>query len=384
MANKTKFMMPPMSLMGSGALEDLGKEIHRLGFEKALIVTDGPLVKIGMVEKVTQILEPLGVQHAVFSGTQPNPTVSNVKDGLALLERENCDFVVSLGGGSPHDCAKAIALVAANGGEIGDYEGVDKSERPALPLIAVNTTAGTASEMTMFCIITDEKRQIKMAIVDKHTTPLIAVNDPDLMMAMPKSLTAATGMDALTHAIEAYVSNSATPITDACALQAIALIRDYLPRAYDDGNDAEARDRMAYAEFLAGMAFNNAGLGYVHAMAHQLGGFYDLPHGVCNAVLLPHVERFNAKVCAARLSDVARTLGKRVNGLGPEAGADAAIRAIEELARRVGIPSGLRELGVKPEDFDVLAENALKDACGATNPVQATHEEIKGIFAQAM
>lgn len=378
-----RFYMPPMSLMGPGSLEDAGQEIKARGFKKALIVTDQVLVHIKLVDTLTKVLDDNGVAYAIYAGTQPNPTVSNVNDGLALLEKEACDFVISFGGGSPHDCAKGIALVAANGGNIKDYEGVHKSLKPQLPLIAVNTTAGTASEMTVFCIITDEDRHVKMAIVDKHTSPIIAVNDPNLMMAMPKSLTAATGMDALTHAVEAYVSTAATPITDACAIQAITLIRDYLKPAVDDGTDAEARDKMAYAEFLAGMAFNNASLGYVHAMAHQLGGFYDLPHGVCNAVLLPHVQRYNAKVVPHRLKDVAVALGVDASSMTDAEGADAALKAIEELSKSIDIPAGLEALGAKKEDFPTLTENALKDACGLTNPKQATFDEIMDIYSNA-
>ena len=291
---------------------------------------------------------------------------------------------MSLGGGSPHDCAKGIALVATNGGEIKDYEGVDVSGKPQLPLVAINTTAGTASEITRFCIITDEKRHVKMAIVDKNTTPIMSVNDSALMKGMPASLTAATGMDALTHAVEAYVSTIATPVTDCCALKAIKLIASYLRRAVDNGEDMEARDQMAYAQLLAGMAFNNASLGYVHAMAHQLGGFYDLPHGVCNAVLLPHVQQYNAQVSPGRLADVARAMGKDVEGMEAPQAAEKALEAIRELSASVGIPAGLRELNVKEEDLDLLAENALKDACGLTNPKQATHEEIVAIYRNAM
>ncbi len=253
-----------------------------------------------------------------------------------------------------------------------------------LPLIAINTTAGTASEMTRFCIITDEERHIKMAIVDKHTTPLISVNDPELMLAKPASLTAATGMDALTHAIEAYVSIAATPITDAVAIKAIELIQAHLRTAVKNGENLEAREQMAYAQFMAGMAFNNASLGYVHAMAHQLGGFYDLPHGVCNAILLPHVQRYNAQVCPERLRDVAKAMGVDVEGMSAEQGAAAAIDAIVALAKDVGIPAGIKELGAKLEDIPTLADNALKDACGFTNPKQATHEEISAIFEAAM
>ncbi len=378
------FFIPTVNLMGAGCLKDATDNIQSQGFKKGLIVTDKILNQIGVVKQVQDLLTERGVATVVFDGTQPNPTISNVNDGLALLKDNGCDFVISLGGGSPHDCAKGIALVASNGGKIGDYEGVDQSAKPMMPLIAINTTAGTASEMTRFCIITDEDRHIKMAIVDKHTTPLISVNDPELMLAKPASLTAATGMDALTHAVEAYVSIAATPITDAVAIKAIELIQAHLRTAVKNGEDLEAREQMAYAQFMAGMAFNNASLGYVHAMAHQLGGFYDLPHGVCNAILLPHVQRYNAQVCPERLRDVAKAMGVNVEGMSAEDGAAAAIDAIVELAKDVGIPSGIKELGAKLEDIPTLADNALKDACGFTNPKQATHEEISKIFEEAM
>ncbi|MGL0932826.1 L-threonine dehydrogenase [Vibrio vulnificus] len=378
------FFIPTVNLMGAGCLKDAADSIKAQGFTKGLIVTDKILNQIGVVKQVQDLLSERHIEAVVFDGTQPNPTIGNVNAGLTLLKQNECDFVISLGGGSPHDCAKGIALVAANGGEIADYEGVDKSAKPMLPLIAINTTAGTASEMTRFCIITDEARHIKMAIVDKHTTPLISVNDPELMLAKPASLTAATGMDALTHAVEAYVSIAATPITDAVAIKAIELIQAHLRTAVAHGDDIEAREQMAYAQFMAGMAFNNASLGYVHAMAHQLGGFYDLPHGVCNAILLPHVQRYNAQVCPERLRDVAKAMGVNVEGMSAEQGAEAAIDAIVALAKDVGIPAGIRELGAKSEDIPTLADNALKDACGFTNPKQATHEEISAIFEAAM
>jgi alcohol dehydrogenase len=376
--------MPSVNLMGPNCLEEAGRDIKALGFKKALIVTDKVLNEIGLVKKLEDVLINNGVASVIYDGTQPNPTVTNVNEGLELLKTEECDFVISFGGGSPHDCGKGIALVAANGGEIKDYEGVDVSEKPQLPLVAINTTAGTASEMTRFCIITDEVRHIKMAIVDKHTTPILSVNDPLLMLNMPKSLTAATGMDALTHAIEAYVSTIATPITDACAQKAIELISNNLRAAVENGQDENARDMMAYAEFLAGMAFNNASLGYVHAMAHQLGGFYNLPHGVCNAILLPHVQEFNSSVSAARLKDVAGFMGIDVAEMTDEEGAKAAIDEINKLSTEIGIPSGIKELGAKEEDFNILAENALKDACGLTNPIQGTHEEVVAIFRKAL
>lgn len=380
----SSFYMPSLNVMGNGCLSEAINYIKEQGFKQGLIVSDSVLNKIGVVKTFTDLLTQQNITSIVFDKAQPNPTVGNVNDGLALLKQHECDFVVSLGGGSPHDCAKGIALVATNGGEIADYEGVDQSKKPQLPLIAVNTTAGTASEMTRFAIITDEKRHVKMAIVDKHTTPVLSVNDPSLMVGMPASLTAATGMDALTHAVEAYVSIAATPITDAVALKAIELIQRYLPTAVENGENIEAREQMAYAQFMAGMAFNNASLGYVHAMAHQLGGFYDLPHGVCNAVLLPHVQRYNAQVCPGRLKDIAKCMGVDVLAMTPEQGADAAIAAIVKLASKVGIPAGLETLGVKTDDISLLADNALKDVCGLTNPKQASHEEICQIFRAAM
>jgi alcohol dehydrogenase len=378
------FFIPAVNIMGIGCMAEAMTAIHNFGFRKALIVTDAGLVKAGVVANIVGLLAEQDIDALVFDGAQPNPTVGNVEKGLALLKNSGCDFVISLGGGSPHDCAKGIALCATNGGHISDYEGVDRSAKPQLPVVAINTTAGTASEMTRFCIITDEVRHIKMAIVDRNVTPVLSVNDPGLMVGMPKALTAATGMDALTHAIEAYVSTAATPITDACALKAMALISSNLRQAVVDGGDMVARENMAYAQFLAGMAFNNASLGYVHAMAHQLGGFYNLPHGVCNAILLPHVESFNASVCPARLTDIAHAMGEDTRGLSPEDGSRAAIAAIRNLSRAVDIPAGLKELGVKDEDIPTLAANALKDACGLTNPRPAEQHQIEAIFRSAL
>ena len=379
-----KFFMPAISLMGADCLKDAGDQLGELGFKKALIVTDKVLGQIGIVKKVTDVLDNKNIEYAIYDETKPNPTVKNVNDGLALLKEKECDFVISLGGGSAHDCAKGIALLATNGGEIKDYEGVDKSKKPQLPMVGINTTAGTGSEMTLFAIITDEERHIKMALVDKHLTPIIAVNDPMLMLAMPKSLTAATGMDALTHAIEAYVSTAATPITDACAEKAIELISNYLVNAVENGQDVEARDMMAYAEYLAGMAFNNASLGYVHAMAHQLGGFYNLPHGVCNAILLPHVQEYNKSTSASRLAKIAKIMGGNIEELTDEQGADLCIDMIKSLSQTIGIPEGIGVLGVKESDFETLATNALNDACSLTNPRKGNLEEVIAIFKKAM
>ena len=378
------FYMPSVSLMGPGSSDNLPQEIKSRGFKKALIVCGKRSASSVEFKGITDNLQSNGIEFVVYPGSQANPTVTNVMDGLKVLKDNDCDFVISYGGGSPHDCAKGIALVATNGGNIKDYEGVNVSKKPQLPLIAINTTAGTASEMTIFSIITDEERHVKMAIVDKHVNPVLAINDPNLMVSMPPSLTAATGMDALTHAIEAYVSTAATPVTDACAQKAIELISGYLRDVVADGNNIEARDKMAYAEFLAGMAFNNASLGYVHAIAHQYGGFYNLPHGVCNAILLPAVQEFNSKVAAKQLKDCAKFMGVDVSKMSDDEGAAACIAEIRKLSVDVDIPKGFAELGAKEEDFDILATNALKDACGATNPLQATHDEIKAILAKVM
>lgn len=378
------FFMPNISLMGPGCVKKISEEINSRGLKKALIVCGKRSSKSEEFKGMTDLLEENNIDYVVYPGSQPNPTVKNVMDGVEILKENDCDFVISYGGGSPHDCAKGIALVATNGGNIKDYEGINKSKKPQLPLISINTTAGTASEMTVFSIITDEDRHVKMAIVDKNVTPILAVNDPELMVSMPKSLTAATGMDALTHAVEAYVSTAATPVTDACAQKAIELISQHLRDAVEDGTNMEARDMMAYAEYLAGMAFNSASLGYVHAIAHQLGGFYNLPHGVCNAILLPEVQEFNSRVSSNKLKDIAKFMGVDTSNMSDEEGAKSCINAIRKLSSDVGIPSGLKELGVKVEDFDTLADNALKDACGLTNPIKATHQDVKDILSKAM
>ena len=378
------YFMPTVNLMGAGAVGEVGRQAKILGGSKALVVTDQVLVKAGIAPKVVSILEAGGVKTVIFDGSNPNPTVKNVEDGLAIYKKEKCDIIVAVGGGSPIDCAKGIGLVATNGGSIKDYEGLDKSEKPMPPFITVNTTAGTASEMTRFTIITDTDRHVKMAIVDWHVTANVSINDPELMVSMPVSLTAATGMDALTHAVEAYVSTIATPVTDSAAMKAIEIIGDYLRPVVANGENMEAREQMAYAEFLAGMAFNNASLGYVHAMAHQLGGFYDLPHGVCNAILLPHVERFNLIACPERFVDIAVVLGENVGGLPDMIAAEMALEAIKNLSADIGIPEGLEALGVKEKDLPVLADNAMKDACGLTNPRKATKDDIIQIYEKAM
>lgn len=379
------YFIPTVNLMGVGASKEIGNQVKVLGGKKVLIVTDAYLAECGMADDVKkQVEEVAGAEVVIFPGAEPNPTDKNVGEGLKAFKDNNCDMIITLGGGSSHDCGKGIGIVATNGGNIRDYEGVDQSTKAMPPFIAVNTTAGTGSEMTRFCIITDTDRLVKMAIVDWRVTPNVAINDPLLMVGMPPALTAATGMDALTHAIEAYVSTAATPVTDSAALMAIKLISENLRNAVANGDNMVARDRMAYAEFLAGMAFNNASLGYVHAMAHQLGGFYNLPHGVCNAILLPHVCNFNLIACPQRFADVAVAMGENIEGLSVRAAADVAIAAIRTLSNDVGIPTGLTGLGVKEKDLKVMAENAMKDACSFTNPRVYVLDDVINIFKLAL
>jgi len=379
------FYIPTISLMGIGSHRQLGEQIKTLGAKKPLLVTDKGITAAGLTDQIVELIKTeLGAEVVVFDDTVPNPTDKNVAAGVAVFKKNDCDMIITLGGGSPHDCGKGIGIVATNGGTIHDYEGVDQSTQAMPPFIAINTTAGTGSEMTRFCIITDTKRKVKMAIVDWRVTPAIAINDPLLMVGMPSSLTAATGMDALTHAVEAYVSTIATPITDACALKAIELVSEYLRPVVANGEDIEARDKMAYAEYLAGMAFNNASLGHVHAMAHQLGGFYNLPHGVCNAILLPHVSRYNLIAKLDRFVDIAVAMGENVEGLSTREAADKALTAIQTLSKDVGIPENLTCLGVKKEDLPIMAENAQKDACGLTNPRRPSLEDVIEIYTLAL
>ena len=378
------FYIPTVSLMGVGCSKEAGEQAKALGATNLLIVTDAGLAKMGVADKIKSQLEAAGLKAVIFDGAEPNPTDKNVHAGVKVYQDNKCDGIVSLGGGSSHDCGKGVGLVIGNGGHIRDFEGVNKSARPMPSFLAINTTAGTASEMTRFCIITNTDTHVKMAIVDWRCTPNIAINDPLLMVAMPSSLTAATGMDALTHAVEAYVSTIATPITDACAIKAIELVADWLRPVVANGDNLEARDKMAYAEFLAGMAFNNSSLGYVHSMAHQLGGFYNLPHGVCNAILLPVVCEFNMIANPKRFAEIAIAMGENIDGMSDVDAAAAGIAAIRKLSADIGIPTGLKVLNVKEHDLKIMAENAQKDACMLTNPRKANLEQVIGIYKAAM
>jgi len=388
--NNYGYFIPSVTQIGVGAVKIAGEKIKALGGTKPLIVTDKGIVKFGIAKQVTDVLDAAGMKYVIYDETVPNPTDKNVHDAADMYKKEGCDSLITLGGGSSHDCGKGVGFVVANGGKIHDYEGVDKSSKPFPPYVAINTTAGTASEMTRFCIITDVSRHVKMAIVDWRCTPTIAINDPVLMVGMPPRLTAATGMDALTHAVEAYVSIIATPLTDSAAKEAVQLVFKYLPKAVANGADMEARDMMCYAEYLAGMAFNNASLGHVHAMAHQLGGFYNLPHGECNAILLPHVEKFNLIACIERLADLAALIGEPVANISKREAADVFLAAIRRMSADIGIPSGLVEMGkfygkdVKASDIPTMVGNAQKDACGLTNPRRPTDADVAAIYTSAL
>lgn len=376
-----------LSLFGRGAIRLLPAELKKMGIRRALIVTDRFLYDSGVADRVGEALLDGDVEYAVYYQVQPNPTVAVVNECIEAARALEVDLLVAVGGGSAIDTAKAVSIVTANGGRVEDYEGQGKSHVAGIPIVAVNTTAGTGSEVTSFYIVTDPVRHSKMAMVDTNCMVRIAINDVDFMMSMPPKLTAATGMDALTHAIEALLARRATPYTDKDALWAMETVYRYLPAACADGGDEEARTMMAYAEHAAGMAFSNAGLGMVHAMAHALGGTYNLPHGVCNAVLLPFVlefngaspevaRRFEAIVRAFHLPGAEKMTGSRAVAEG--------IRAVQNLSATVGIPQSLRCFEqVKQEDFEELARLAVKDTCMSDNLIMPDVEDVVAVYRRA-
>lgn len=383
--NIHEYFMTPISILGVGCLEQIITYIKPMVFRKALIVSDKFLVESNLIQKLTDLLTQAGIFFIIYDNVSPNPTVDQVEYGLKLFQDNGCDFLISFGGGSPHDCGKAIALLVTNGGDIRNYVGLNKSKKVSAPLIAVNTTAGTGSELTRFCVITDTVAHRKMTITDWHVTPIIAINDAELMLGMPPGLTAATGIDALTHAVEAYVSTMATPVTDCKSLKAIELISKNLQTAVEKGSDSNAREMMVYAEFLAGIAFNNASLGYAHALAHQLGGFYNLPHGLANALMLPAVCEFNLSTVPQKYADIAKAFGKDTTGLSLEVAGQLGIDGIRKLIADLKLPQQLTNVrGFTPTDIPVLASNALQDVCALTNPRQGTQQELENIFKKVL
>ena len=378
-----RFCMPSTSLLGVGSSKAAGVELKALGASNTLIVTDKVLVKLGVADNMKALLEAAGVHAVIFDGVVPDPTEAAVAEGVKAYQLNKCDALLSLGGGSAHDSAKAIGVVATHGGRISDYAGPNHCKKALPPFVAVNTTAGTGSEVTCIAVISSPDH-VKYGVVDLRLIPAVAINDPLLMAGMPPGITAATGMDALTHAVEAYVSTAHNTASDCFALGAIELVARYLRRAVADGQDIEARDKMSYAEFLAGMAFSIASLGLVHAMAHPPGGKLNLPHGVCNAICLPIVCEFNMTANPERYAAVARALGEDVTGLTPLEAAGKGVAAMRQLSKDIGIPSGLAELGVKESDLPVLAEMSMTDPCMPTNPRVASKKDVIELFKLAL
>jgi lactaldehyde reductase len=376
--------LPKISLHGCGAIEDMVKLLAQKQWGKALIVTDGQLVELGLLEGLFSALQQQALPYAMFNEVFPNPTEELVQKGWQAFKQHQCDYLIAFGGGSPIDTAKAIKILTGNLGPSTAYSGVGKVKQAGAPLAAINTTAGTAAEMTSNAVITDSQRHVKEVIIDTNIIPDIAVNDPAVMLNIPASVTAATGMDALTHAVEAYVSVGAHPLTDHSALEAIRLIGTWLPAAVDDGNNLQAREMMAYGQYLAGMAFNSAGLGLVHALAHQPGATHNLPHGVCNAILLPVIEAFNRPNAVARFARIAQALGVNTQGMDEEQASHQAIAAIRALSLRVGIPAGFSTLGIKEVDIENWLDKALADPCAPCNPRPADREQVRELYLAAL
>lgn len=379
------FLMPSVNFFGPGVIAKIGDRAKMLNMHKPLIVTTEGLSKIdnGPVKQTIASLERAGVDYAVFTGAEPNPKIRNVQAGKKMYQDENCDSIITVGGGSAHDCGKGIGIVLTNGDDISKLAGIETLKNPLPPLMAVNTTAGTGSELTRHAVITNEKTHLKFVVVSWRNIPLVSFNDPMLMLDIPKDITAATGCDAFVQAIEPYVSVDHNPITDSQCKEAIQLIQTALPEVVANGHNIEARTKMVEAEMLAGMAFNNANLGYVHAMAHQLGGQYDAPHGVCCALLLTTVEEYNLIACPERFAELAKVMGFDTTGLTLYEAAQKSIDGMREMCRLVGIPSSIKEIGAKPEDFEMMAKNALKDGNAFSNPRKGTVEDIVKLYQKA-
>ena len=381
-----RFILNEVSYFGPGARKVLPEVVARLGKKKALVVTDAGLVKFGVAGQVTEILDATNIPYEVFSDVKPNPTVTNVKNGIDAFKKADADFLIAIGGGSSIDTAKAIGIVVNNPefSDIISLEGVAPTKNKSVPMIALPTTAGTAAETTINYVIIDEEKQKKMVCVDPNDIPAVAIIDAELMYSLPKSLTAATGMDALTHAIEGYITKGAWSMSDMFEIEAIRMISRHLPVAVENPTNAEARDGMAVAQYIAGMAFSNVGLGLVHGMAHPMGSLFDIPHGVANALLLPTVMEFNMPACLDKYPEIARAMGVNTEGMTREEASQAAVDAVRALAVKVGIPQHLTELGITEKDIPALAEQALADVCTPGNPREVTLDDIKALYAKVL
>lgn len=381
-----RIILNETSYFGPGSREVLISEIKTRNFRKVLLVTDKDLVKFGVAGKITALLEKGGIGYELFCDIKQNPTVRNVNDALAAFEKAGADVIVALGGGSAIDTAKAVGIISANPDfrDVVSLEGVAPTTKKSTPVIALPTTAGTAAEVTINYVITDEENVKKMVCVDPKDIPVVAIVDAELMASMPKGLTAATGMDALTHAIEGYITKGAWTLTDMFELKAIELIAKYLPAAVENGGDMDARNGMAVAQYIAGMGFSNVGLGLVHGMAHPLGAYYDIPHGVANAMLLPVVMQYNMESSIGKYADIAAALGVDTEGMDEKQKAQAAVDAVKALAVRVGIPEKLSALGVKEEGIPALAKSALADVCTPGNPKETCIEDIEALYRKIL
>ena len=378
MANR--FVLNETSYHGKGAIQEIATEVKGRGFQKCFVCSDPDLLKFGVTKKVTDVLENAGIAYEIYSQIKANPTIENVQTGVEAFKKSGADCIVAIGGGSSMDTAKAIGIIIANPefADVRSLEGVAPTKNKCVPIIAVPTTAGTAAEVTINYVITDAEKNRKMVCVDVHDIPVVAVVDPDMMSSMPKGLTAATGMDALTHAIEGYITKGAWAMSDMFHLKAIEIISKNLRGAV--ANTPEGREGMALGQYIAGMGFSNVGLGIVHSMAHPLGALYDTPHGVANAILLPTVMEYNAEATGEKYRDIAKAMGvEGVDEMSLEDARKAAVAAVKQLSEDVGIPKDLKNI-VKEEDLDFLAQSAMDDACRPGNPKDPTKEDIIALY----
>lgn len=380
-----RMILNETSYFGKGVIEHIPEEFQKRGFKKAAVITDKELVKHGVATKVTELLDQAGIAYTVYDQIVPNPTIQNVKDGVDFVNKSQADCIIAIGGGSPIDTAKAIAIIVTNPefSDVRSLEGVADTQNPCLPILAVPTTSGTAAEVTINYVITDEENHRKFVCADPHDIPIVSFVDSDMMMGMPKKLAAATGMDAMTHAIEGYITKGAWEMTDMLHIKAIEIIGQSLRNSVD--GDQSAREAMSLGQYIAGMGFSNVGLGLVHGMAHPLSAWYNIPHGVACASLLPTVMKFNKDYTGEKYRDIAIALGvKNAETMPLGEVRDAACNAIDQLSKDVGIPTTISELGVKAEDIPQIAEDAYRDVCTPGNPREASVEEIIELYQQLM
>ena len=382
----TRFVLNETSYFGKGAREELKTEIKRRGFKKVFLVSDKSLVEAGVTKKVEEVLESAEIPYVLYDEIKPNPTIKNVQDGVEACKKSKADLIVAVGGGSSMDTAKGISIVMTNPdrSDIKSLNGLSNTVNRGMPVIALPTTAGTAAEVTINYVITDEDAEIKMVCVDPNDIPSIAIVDAELMYTLPKSLTAATGLDALTHAIEGLITKGAWEMSDMFEIKAIEMINRYLVTAVEEPSNAEARNGMAVAQYIAGMAFSNVGLGVVHGMAHPLGAIFDIPHGVANALLLPIIMEFNAPAALDKYVEIAKAMNVYSTDMTKEKAAEAAVEAVKTLSLRVNIPQHLSDLGIQESDLDRLATAAFADVCTPGNPREVTKEIILDLYKKAL